>query len=323
MGENTLRLLIIRLVFSCSTTIAALNGSGVALSQPSSPLQQSFDIQVPWRPTPVVIGGKMQLVYELHLTNFASVDLSLKRIEVLDSAGVVLSDLKDSDLNGIIGRFDHMAPTTSKLLIPPGVRVLAYLSVQLGTLGAYPITLRHRIEYQAPATSDRASVQGGAFTISTEPPVAVGPPLRGGPWVPESATLAKNPARIEPEYASGNYVALDLGAGHYAFYEHLKPASIRVKPKDHVRRGSVIGLLGYTGESTGPHLHFHISDNNSPLNAEGLPYQLQGFKILGAYPSIETFGKSLSWSPALAGSDVKPSGEFPAPLAVVDFPDSP
>jgi len=140
---------------------------------------------------------------------------------------------------------------------------------------------------------------------------------------PESATLAKNPARIEPEYASGNYVALDLGTGHYAFYEHLKPGSIRVKPGDHVRRGSVIGLLGYTGESTGPHLHFHISDNNSPLNAEGLPYQLQGFKILGVYPSIETFGKSLLWSLASVGSDVKPNGEFPAPLTVVDFPESP
>ena len=344
-----------------------------------------------------MIGGKMLLIYELHLTNFASVDLSLKRIEVLDSAGAVLSDLKDSALKGIIGRFDLMATTTDKLLIPPGVRVLAYLSVPLGTRGAHPVALKHRIEYLAPAASDRASVLGGKFTISTEPPVTVGPPLRGGPWVaiydaswerghrrvpyavqgsvkipgrfaidwikvdeqgkyfdgdglnvkdwygygaevlavmdgvvaatrdgyPESATLAKNPARIEPEYASGNYVALDLGTGHYAFYEHLKPGSIRVKPGDHVRRGSVIGLLGYTGESTGPHLHFHISDNNSPLNAEGLPYQLQGFKILGVYPSIETFGKSLLWSLASVGSDVKPNGEFPAPLTVVDFPESP
>jgi murein DD-endopeptidase len=139
--------------------------------------------------------------------------------------------------------------------------------------------------------------------------------------VPESAVLVKNPARIEPEYASGNYVALDLSAGHYAFYEHLKPGSIRVKAGDHLHQGSVLGLLGYTGESTGPHLHFHISDNNSPLDAEGLPYQLERFRILGTYPSIETFGKSLPWFSAPAGLDVQPSEEFPAPLTVVNFPD--
>jgi murein DD-endopeptidase len=392
---------IIRMTFSYLTAIAVLFGANLALSQPSSSLQQSFDIQIPWSPTPVVIGGKKQLVYELHLTNFASVDLLLKRIEVLDSAGAVLSDLKDSELSGTIGRFDRTAsstdklPTPDKLLIPPGVRALAYLSVPLSALGAPPSTLTHRIEYQAPARADRAFVQGGVFKVSTEPPLAVGPPLRGGPWaaiydaswerghrrvpyavqgsvhipgrfaidwikvdergkyfdgdgsnvkdwygygaevlavmdgvvaatrdgVPESAKLVINPAKIEPEFASGNYIALDLGAGHYACYEHLKPGSIRVKPGDHLRRGSVIGLLGYTGESTGPHLHFHISDNNSPLNAEGLPYQLQGFKILGAYSSIETFGKSLAWSAAPVGADVQPSGEFPAPFTVVNFTD--
>ena|ERR1700683_62859 len=36
--------------------------------------------------------------------------------------------------------------------------------------------------------------------------------------VPKSPTLIKNPARIEPEYASGNYVALDLGGDRYAFF---------------------------------------------------------------------------------------------------------
>lgn len=123
-----------------------LFGSSVALSQPAS-LQQSFDMQIPWRPMPVVVGGKTLLQYELHLTNFESKDLALKRIEVVDSAGAVLADLKDSELNAIVGRFDHTVGATDKLLIPPGVRVLAYLSVLLGTPRASSIELRHRIDY--------------------------------------------------------------------------------------------------------------------------------------------------------------------------------
>jgi murein DD-endopeptidase len=376
------------------TAIAVLFGWHVALSQPTSP-QQSFDLQIPWRPMPVVIGGKKLLIYELHLTNFASTDLKLKRLEIANSSGEVLSDLTNAELKGTIGRIDHADAVSDKLAIPPGVRVLAYLSVPLGTADADPIALTHRIEYQLSGTSGRAAVQGGAFTVSAEPPVSVGPPLRGGPWVAiygtswerghrrvpyaiqgsvhipgrfaidwikvdkkgkyfdgdgsnvrdwygygaevlavtdgvvaatrdgmsESATLIKNPVRVDPEDASGNYVSLDLGAGHFAFYEHLKPGSIRVKPKDHVRRGSVIGLLGFTGESTGPHLHFHVSDNNSPLDAEGLPYQLERFRILGSYPSIETFGKSQPWTSALSGVEVQPGGQFPAPLSVVNFLD--
>jgi hypothetical protein len=392
-GASTQRWRKSRVAFWCLSAIVALLGSSLALSQSTS-LQQSFDIQIPWRPAPVVISGEKQLLYELHLTNFASTDLALKRIEIVDSAGVALRDLKESELKGIIGRIDHASGATDQLLIPPGERVVAYLSVPLATSRVDPIRLTHQIEYRDSAKSDR-DVQGGAFTVISEPPVSIGPPLHGGPWVaiydtswerghrrvlyavegsvhvpgrfaidwikvdqkgkhfdgdgsnvrdwygygaevlavadsivvatrdgiPESPILVKNPARIELENASGNYVALDLGAGHYAFYEHLKPGSIRVKPKDHVRRGSVIGLLGYTGESTGPHLHFHISDNNSPLNAEGLPYQLERFKILGSYSSIEALGQSQPWSPAPVGLDTQPRGEFPAPLSVVDFLD--
>jgi murein DD-endopeptidase len=178
----TLAILRLKQNLAWRSILLALFFCSVALGQPTS-LEQSFDLQVPWRPMWVVIGGKKQLVYELHLTNFSSTDLALKRIEVVDSAGAMLSDLQDSELNGIIGRIDRAVGTNDKLLIPPGVRAIAYLSVPLEAFGQQPIALRHRIEYQAPGTSDRASVQGGAFTLNNEPPVSIGPPLRGGPWV--------------------------------------------------------------------------------------------------------------------------------------------
>jgi murein DD-endopeptidase len=80
----------------------------------------------------------------------------------------------------------------------------------------------------------------------------------------------------------GNFVQLDVGGGLYAFYAHLQPGSLRVKVGDKVRRGQVIGLVGNTGNSTEPHLHFHISNSPEPLSAEGFPYALRAFEVQGS-----------------------------------------
>lgn len=138
-----------------------------------------------------------------------------------------------------------------------------------------------------------------------------------GEGVSEPPTLADSAThKVSLEDAAGNYVALDLGDGRYAFYEHLKPGSIRVKAGQRVRRGDVIGQLGFTGESTGPHLHFHLSDANAPLAAEGLPYVLTSFRVLGAYASIEEFAQGRAWT---AATSPAAGNGFPAPLSVVDF----
>jgi murein DD-endopeptidase len=84
---------------------------------------------------------------------------------------------------------------------------------------------------------------------------------------------------ITLETIGGNHVILDLGQGRYAFYAHLQPGSLRVKIGDKVRRGQVLGLVGNSGNSTEPHLHFHIGDANSPLGSEGLPYTLSAFEV--------------------------------------------
>jgi energy-converting hydrogenase Eha subunit A len=135
----------------------------------------------------------------------------------------------------------------------------------------------------------------------------------------ESASVGGHP-KVALEYDSGNYVTLDLGNARYAFYEHLKPGSIRVRAGDHVRRGEVLGLLGYTGASTGPHLHFHVSDANATLDAEGLPYAFHRFKVLGAFSSIESVGQGMPWLPIKDGTTAIRSDELPASLAVVEFP---
>lgn len=122
---------------------------------------------------------------------------------------------------------------------------------------------------------------------------------------------------VEIQNASGNYVVLDLGDGKYGFYEHLKAGSIRVRAGDPVRRGQVIAQLGYTGQSTGPHLHFHVADTAMPLNAEGVPYVLRQFKTVGAFSSAEQFGKGKPW---IASDAEEHNLELPTPFSVIQFP---
>jgi len=121
---------------------------------------------------------------------------------------------------------------------------------------------------------------------------------------------------VEIQNASGNYIVLDLANGKYGFYEHLKSGSLRVRAGDRVRRGQVIAQLGYTGQSTGPHLHFHVADSTMPLNAEGVPYVFQEFKTIGAFSSAEEFGKG---KPRMAPDPEEHHLELPTPFSVIEF----
>jgi len=122
---------------------------------------------------------------------------------------------------------------------------------------------------------------------------------------------------VEIQNASGNYIVLDLGDGKYGFYEHLKSGSIRVRAGDRVQRGQVIAQLGYTGQSTGPHLHFHVADATMPWNAEGVPYVFQEFKTLGAFSTAEQFAKGKPW---IASDAKEHSLGLPTPFSVIEFP---
>jgi murein DD-endopeptidase MepM/ murein hydrolase activator NlpD len=62
----------------------------------------------------------------------------------------------------------------------------------------------------------------------------------------------------------GKEVLIDHGFGYSSRYAHLQ--EILVKPGDTVRRGQLIGKLGSSGRSTGPHLHYEVRYNNRPLN---------------------------------------------------------
>ena len=62
----------------------------------------------------------------------------------------------------------------------------------------------------------------------------------------------------------GNYIVVQHDTGLKTLYGHL--LAIGVKEGDVVKRGQLIGLVGSTGNSTGPHTHFEVRIDNSPVN---------------------------------------------------------
>jgi murein DD-endopeptidase MepM/ murein hydrolase activator NlpD len=162
-------------------------------------------------------------------------------------------------------------------------------------------------------TSDQ--LKNGNYRCYGADALAVGDAVVAGvkDGIPENVPGATSRAvPITLETVGGNYVILDLGRGHYAFYAHLQPGSLRVKTGDKVRRGQVLGLVGNSGNSTEPHLHFHISNGNSALGSEGLPY---------VFESFEQQGQGFGWK-ATGAAAAKHTMEMPSQNAVVRFPDS-
>jgi murein DD-endopeptidase MepM/ murein hydrolase activator NlpD len=89
------------------------------------------------------------------------------------------------------------------------------------------------------------------------------------------------PEGMTADAAGGNAVLLDIGGGRFVFYAHMNPGTVRVKAGDRVRAGDVIGAIGNSGKSVGPHLHFHVMDAASPGAADGLPYVFAAFTSRG------------------------------------------
>lgn len=69
----------------------------------------------------------------------------------------------------------------------------------------------------------------------------------------------------------GNQVIIDHGNGEFSFYGHLRPRSVRVHVGDQVERLQQIGAIGSSGNSTEPHLHFHVCNSADPLMCAGIP----------------------------------------------------
>ena len=123
----------------------------------------------------------------------------------------------------------------------------------------------------------------------------------------------KYPTNISVEQADGNSVIVDIGQHHFALYAHMQSESIRVHPGDRVKVGQVIGLVGNSGNSVAPHLHFHVMSSELSLASNGLPYQIDKFKVTGetlgtkAFDEAEEKGEPVTVTPVSPPRVVKDS----------------
>lgn len=80
---------------------------------------------------------------------------------------------------------------------------------------------------------------------------------------------------VKAEWANGygNVVYISHGYGYSTRYGHLR--AFKVKPGQRVKRGDMLGFVGSTGRSTGPHLHYEVRLNGKPVNP--LEYILDAF----------------------------------------------
>jgi Peptidase family M23 len=133
------------------------------------------------------------------------------------------------------------------------------------------------------------------------------------------------PPIIQLEEADGNFVVIDLGGGNFAFYAHMIKGSLTVEVGDYVTRGQVIGLVGNTGNTSAPHLHFHMMSGPSTFGSNGIPYMIYEYDLIGRATSIEAFDEAEANGTPLEIVPVASPGihkdDLPLDVRIVNFPD--
>jgi murein DD-endopeptidase MepM/ murein hydrolase activator NlpD len=71
-------------------------------------------------------------------------------------------------------------------------------------------------------------------------------------------------------FATGNTVIIKTENDEYLVFAHFKQNSIKVKQGQKIKQGELLGLCGNSGNSSEPHLHFHIQNIESFIGATGV-----------------------------------------------------
>src|SRR5207302_795418 len=116
-------------------------------------------------------------------------------------------------------------------------------------------------------------------------------------------TVATNPP--------ANFVIIDHGSGWQTEYYHFATNTITVKLNDVVKAGQLLGLVGSSGNSTGPHLHFGVHHNGAMVEMEYDPadYWISPLPYQGSQPTTILDAGVTNFIPTSAEYAERPADE--------------
>jgi len=150
-----------------------------------------------------------------------------------------------------------------------------------------------------PSDMNNSYPQYGAEILA----VAPGEVIKVIDGIPDNAHPPERDIEINLENAGGNMVIQKIGEGRYVAYAHMIPYSIEVREGDMLETGQVIGLLGNSGNSDLPHLHFQLLDQPEFFLSQGLAYVFPTFTVQGTFDYISCLEASFDtleecrWNP--------------------------
>jgi murein DD-endopeptidase MepM/ murein hydrolase activator NlpD len=115
-------------------------------------------------------------------------------------------------------------------------------------------------------------------------------------WVQDSLP-DQVPGQMDPAHATGNSLILDHGDGEFSLLAHLQPRSLHLRVGDRVAEGAVVGRCGNSGNTTEPHLRYHLQNGPQPFLADGLPVQ---------FTDVVVDGRRIARAEIEKGSRVRP-----------------
>ena len=89
------------------------------------------------------------------------------------------------------------------------------------------------------------------------------------------------PGQVNPMFVTGNTVILKTDKEEYLVFAHFKKHSIKVTEEQKVKQGELLGLCGNSGNSSEPHLHFHIQNGEDINTARGTKCYFENIKVNG------------------------------------------
>ena len=271
------RLLVLRGAALAAVTLPPFGSAPTARIAPAATVVTLVDIALPrsaGRAVPTRVTNRIQYAIPADArfrSLIGSTTVTAPRLRTDQRAPVVIAPpLRGSgwvDLNGCCS--DPTSPHRSTVLsqngtyVTPEIFAIDWIRLVDGRL--YTGDGKHNGDWPAYGAPLYAVADG--TVVST---------VNNLPDIPPRAV----PNLTGPQEYGGNSVCIKIGQHRYAVYAHLQPGSVRVRRGQRVRTGQIIGLLGNSGNTSAPHLHFGIQDQPDALS-KSEPFEIDRFTLQG------------------------------------------